>query len=300
VFSTAPEHHPSKLCLDLISRLSSTKEKANSLFKEDKFEEALSLYSEALEIDKFHAKINAKLFCNKAACFLKLGKFEEAIEASTKAIELDKGYQKAFLRRAQAFIESEEFVKAVKDYQHLIRLDTSNSEYKKLLNEAAVKLQQSKNKDFYTTIGVSKTATIEEIKKAYRKAALVHHPDRHSLAEESKKQMHLKKFKEISEAYGVLSDPEKRKLYDQGRLYQSIQASYNADVIAKAFAAAQMQQQQARAAAAAAAGAGLAGVRPGVGGLGGLPPGFVFIPGAGGIFTGNRIYPNWNMRRGFM
>lgn len=65
-------------------------------------------------------------------------------------------------------------------------------------------------KDYYKTLGVSKTASQEEIKKSYRKLAVKYHPDKHKgdkAAEE--------KFKEISEAYNVLGDPEKRKQYDQ-------------------------------------------------------------------------------------
>lgn len=64
--------------------------------------------------------------------------------------------------------------------------------------------------DYYKTLGLTKTATEAEIKKAYRKLALQYHPDRNAgdkAAEE--------KFKEISEAYAVLSDAEKRKSYDQ-------------------------------------------------------------------------------------
>ncbi len=61
-------------------------------------------------------------------------------------------------------------------------------------------------KDYYETLGVSKSSSKEEIKKAYKKLALQHHPDRGGDAE---------KFKEISEAYAVLSDDNKRKQYDQ-------------------------------------------------------------------------------------
>lgn len=71
-------------------------------------------------------------------------------------------------------------------------------------------------KDYYAILGVSKSAQEDEIKKTFRKLALKYHPDRNpgdKAAEE--------KFKEISEAYEVLSDPEKRKKYDQfGQYWQ--------------------------------------------------------------------------------
>jgi DnaJ-class molecular chaperone len=63
-------------------------------------------------------------------------------------------------------------------------------------------------KDYYKTLGVSKSASAEEIKKAYRKLARQHHPD------VNKKPEAEKRFKEINEANEVLSDPEKRKRYD--------------------------------------------------------------------------------------
>lgn len=64
-------------------------------------------------------------------------------------------------------------------------------------------------KDFYEVLGVSKTATDAEIKSAYRKLARQHHPD------VDKSEGAAEKFKEISEAYQILSDANKRKTYDQ-------------------------------------------------------------------------------------
>ena len=66
-------------------------------------------------------------------------------------------------------------------------------------------------RDYYEILGVKKTATADELKKAYRKLAIQNHPDKHPEAKEE----YEKKFKEINEAYSVLSDPNKKAMYDQ-------------------------------------------------------------------------------------
>lgn len=74
------------------------------------------------------------------------------------------------------------------------------------------KVRESLKKDYYEILGVPKSADLAQIKKAYRSLALKFHPDRVPAEEKVEAE---KKFKEISEAYGVLSDPKKRSMYDQ-------------------------------------------------------------------------------------
>ena len=65
-------------------------------------------------------------------------------------------------------------------------------------------------RDYYEVLGVSKTASADEIKKAYRRLAMKHHPDRNADDEGAEA-----RFKEVKEAYEVVSDQEKRGTYDQ-------------------------------------------------------------------------------------
>ena len=65
-------------------------------------------------------------------------------------------------------------------------------------------------KDYYKILGVAKTATTDEIKKAFRKLAVKYHPDKNPGNKSAEE-----KFKEITEANEVLSDPEKRKKYEE-------------------------------------------------------------------------------------
>src|SRR3954465_13141853 len=70
----------------------------------------------------------------------------------------------------------------------------------------------AQSKDFYAVLGVSASASQDEIKKQYRKLAAKHHPDKNQNDAKA-----AERFKEISEAYQVLGDADKRKQYDDMR-----------------------------------------------------------------------------------
>jgi DnaJ family protein C protein 7 len=75
------------------------------------------------------------------------------------------------------------------------------------LKKAEAALKRSKTKDYYKILGVARECTDVEIKKAYRKESLIHHPDKGGDEE---------KFKLVAEAFTVLSDPQRRQRYDMG------------------------------------------------------------------------------------
>ena len=122
-----------------------------------------------------------------------------------------------------------------------------------LLSERAIA-----GKDLYSVLGVRRGASDDEIKKAYRKGSLKFHPDR--VHDESKKAEAQKRFTDIAGAYETLSDPEKRRIYDQ-----------TGDDGSQPRQQQQQQQQQ-------------HGFPGGFGGGGGFPGGG--FPGGGGGFGG--------------
>ena len=107
------------------------------------------------------------------------------------------------------------FEEAVQDYESVCAID-SDREYKQALRQAKINLKMSKRKDYYKLLGLEKSATDSEIKKGYRKQALLYHPDKVAHQTDEEKKVSEAKFKEIGEAYSVLGDENKKARYDRG------------------------------------------------------------------------------------
>ncbi|CAH8533764.1 unnamed protein product [Dicrocoelium dendriticum] len=107
--------------------------------------------------------------------------------------------------------------KAVEEWSNIVKMSPT-AEYKQELQAAERELARSKELDYYKVLGIKRHASVDEIKQAYKKCALQHHPDRHTHADENTKREQEQKFKEVGMAYSVLSDPQKRQQYDIGGL----------------------------------------------------------------------------------
>lgn len=90
-----------------------------------------------------------------------------------------------------------------------------NQDGKKGFAEAQKQEKLAKKKDYYKVLGVPKDCDDRQLRKAYKLLALKYHPDKNNTSEAAKEEAE-KKFKEINEAYDVLSDKKKRQMFDSG------------------------------------------------------------------------------------
>ncbi|CAH8554552.1 unnamed protein product [Heterobilharzia americana] len=212
-----PDHVETQKVYKRAKNLLKLKEEGNTFIHDHRYSKAFEAYSKALEVDPSHDVINAKLYCNRACALFYLDRFDEALKDCDTALSLEPNYLKALIRRAKCYSSLEEYEKAVEEWAKVVKLDAS-PENKKSLQAAKSALSRSQQRDYYKILGLKKNASFDEIKQAYKKSALLYHPDRHTSADEATLKEHERKFKEIGEAYSVLSDPEKRRKYDSGEL----------------------------------------------------------------------------------
>ncbi|CAG8436624.1 11068_t:CDS:2 [Scutellospora calospora] len=200
-----PDHSKARILLK------SQKNAGNEAFKKEDFNKAYEIYTLALEIDPENKNTNSKLYSNRSAVLVKQGKLVEAIKDMDKALELDPAFVKVLKRRADTYMKLEKYSEAVQDLKAALEIDSTNQELRRELHNAERELKKASRKDYYKILGISKYASESDIKKAYRKAALQHHPDKNCGDSEAEV-----KFKEIGEAYAILSDPVKKQRYDSG------------------------------------------------------------------------------------
>lgn len=201
--SCDPDFRDAIKWLRTVQKLERMKEEGNSQYKAGRWQAALDLYTSALEVDPTNKGTNSKILQNRALCRLKLKQYDEAIADCEKAISLDPQYMKARKTKANALGLAEKWEAAVREWKAIQELDPEDRTIAKEVRKAELELKKSQRKDYYKILGIEKSAGDQEIKKAYRKLAIVHHPDKNPGDANAEA-----RFKDISEAYETLSDPQ--------------------------------------------------------------------------------------------
>ncbi|SCV67397.1 BQ2448_5008 [Microbotryum intermedium] len=206
-----PDYVLARTLLRQVKLLDSLKDAGNEAFKLNRLDKAIAKYSEALAVDPENDVLRATLLSNRATAQLKLKKYDEALSDCEACLTLQPQYWKAMRTKARACLALEEWEGAVQAFKQAYELAPAGSNdeaaLKREVADAEAKLKKSKMKDHYKTLGISSTASEDEIKKAYRRQSLIHHPDKGG-SEAS--------FKEVGEAYAILSDPQRRRKFDMG------------------------------------------------------------------------------------
>jgi DnaJ family protein C protein 7 len=209
--SCDPDYKDAVKYLRLVQKLDKMKEEGNGHFKAARYQQAVDVYTAALEVDPLNKSTNSKILNNRAMCYSKQKEWTSAIADCDKAIQLDPSYTKARKTRAKALGEGGNWEEAVRAYKSIAEQNPEEPGIAKDVRYAELELKKSSRKDYYKILGIDKDANETGIKKAYRKLAVIHHPDKNPGDPDAEN-----RFKDIQEAHETLIDPQKRERYDSG------------------------------------------------------------------------------------
>ncbi|XP_010274126.1 PREDICTED: dnaJ homolog subfamily C member 7-like [Nelumbo nucifera] len=224
-----------------VSELLRHKTAGNEAFQSERYSDAVRHYTCAISGNDVSRPFAAICICNRATTYKALGEIAEAIADCSLAMALDGDYPKAIYRRASLHEMIRNYRQAINDLQrYLSLLQKKYSEDKATeieISEARLRLSRIKQEamkdvplDMYLILGVRKSATAMDIKNAYHRASLRHHPDKAGqllgrsgigdggLWKEIAKEVHKDAdilFKLIGNAYAVLQDPVLRSRFDR-------------------------------------------------------------------------------------
>lgn len=210
-----PDYQPAKNMIRKMRDVEKQKEEANKLFSLGDNAGAIDVYSKLLLDDPANKVFNATMLSNRAAAHMKNKDYATALNDINDSIRLNPDFTKAYMRRGNIYTYLGRFQEAYADYESVRQRDSNFPELEQSIHQTKLEEKKSKRKDYYKILNVEQSASQHDIKKAYKRSALQWHPDKNSETEESR-QLAEKTFKDIGEAYSILSNPEKRSRYDQG------------------------------------------------------------------------------------
>ena len=140
---------------------------------------------------------------------------EESIEILSEMLDKDPQNIELMLERGEANLELEDYDAALFDFQNAQRHNSNDKRIQDGINKANEIKKEKTFVDHYKILGVPKDASTEDIKNAYKKLVRQWHPDRYQDKEKKKEAESM--MKKINQAFDVLGDPQKRKMYDLGQ-----------------------------------------------------------------------------------
>ncbi|KAK7396559.1 hypothetical protein VNO78_17651 [Psophocarpus tetragonolobus] len=207
-----PEHSELKKAYFGLKNLLKKSKSAEDNASKGKLRVAVEEFKAALAVDPINVAHNVHLHLGLCKVLVKLGRGKDALESCNEVLRINEELIEALVQRGEAKLLTEDWEGAVEDLRSAAQKSPQDMNIREAVMRAEKALKISKRKDYYKILGISKTASAADIKRAYKKLALQWHPDKNvDNREEAEAQ-----FREIAAAYEVLSDEDKRTRYDRG------------------------------------------------------------------------------------